>query len=59
MRSAEARIASRSPPKGTMRALKSVTPALAKLRIRFSIVASLPQTRTSPMARASPCSMSL
>ena len=41
-----------------MRALKSVRPASAKLRSRFSMVASLPQTRTSPMLVASPCSIS-
>ena len=40
-----------------MRALRSVTPASAKLRSRFSMAASLPQIRTSPMLWASPCSM--
>ena len=49
VRSAEAFSSSRPSPNGTIRALKSVRPASAKLRRRFSMVASLPQTRTSPM----------
>src|SRR6516164_2145991 len=57
VRSADALIASRPSPSGTMRALRSVSPASAKWRRRFSMVASLPQIRTSPMVEASPCSM--
>ncbi len=56
MRFEDATRASRPSPMGTTLTARSVTPALAKERSRFSIIDSLPAARMSPIFPASPMS---